>query len=169
VALAVSQLRSRGLSVEALFIGADWGWYGQDFRALLERLNANEAYLHWPGSVPFDDLDQYYCEADAFVFASSCENLPNIMIEAMGAGLPIASSNRLPMPDVLGNAGIYFDPEDVVSIAAALDRLFQNAELRRELAAAAWQKSRAYSWRHCAFDTLSFISSAVVTQRNRHD
>ena len=58
-------------------------------------------------------LPEHLREAELFVFASSCENLPNILIEGMAAGLPIACSRRPPMPEVLGDAGESFDPEAV--------------------------------------------------------
>lgn len=157
VAQAISLLRREGLSVEIRFVGADWGDSGREFRRLLQCLDPGKEYLHWTGGVPFDQLGGVYLEADAFVFASSCENLPNIMIEAMASGLPIASSNRGPMPEVLGDAGLYFDPEVPESIADALRKLIHNVGLRTELAASAWQKSQSYSWGRCARETLEFI------------
>ena len=67
-------------------------------------------YLH-----PFLNKDQiinWLMKADIFVFASSCENMPNTLIEAMAAGLPIASSYRGPMIEILKDGGIYFNPEN---------------------------------------------------------
>lgn len=168
VAFAVSQLRREGLPIEMLFIGADWGGYGRKFRKLLESLDPGETYLRWPGGVPFDELDSHYKEANAFVFASSCENLPNIMIEAMASGLPIASSNRGPMPEVLAEAGIYFDPEDPESIAVALRQLVHNVALRSNLAAAAWEKGQVYSWERCAANTFNFISRVAMMHMTQH-
>lgn len=161
VALAISLLRSDGLPVAMRFVGADWGDCGREFRQLLQRLDPGEEYLHWTGGVPFDQLGGVYRDADAFVFASSCENLPNIMIEAMASGLPIASSNRGPMPEVLEGAGVYFDPEVPESIAEALRKLIHNVELRTKLAASAWQKGQGYSWVRCARETLEFIAKTA--------
>lgn len=168
VLLAVSQLRLEGLPVEILFVGADWGAYGREFRKLLQRLDPEQTYLRWLGGVPFGELHNYYREANAFLFASSCENLPNIMIEAMASGLPIASSNRGPMPEVLAEAGIYFDPESPESIAAALRKLVYNVELRSKLSAEAWKKSQAYSWKHCAANTFEFISQVAMLHLQEH-
>lgn len=161
VALAISRLRGDGLPVAMRFVGADWGDCGREFRRLLQRLDPGEEYLHWAGGVPFDQLGGVYREADAFVFASSCENLPNIMIEAMASGLPIASSSRGPMPEVLEGAGVYFDPEVPESIAEALRKLIHNVELRTKLAASAWQKGQGYSWVRCARETLEFIAKTA--------
>lgn len=161
VARAASQLRAEGLSIEMRFIGAPWGDYGRQFRALLDELDPKREFLLWSGAEPFEALHGFYQNADAFVFASSCENLPNILIEAMAAGLPIASSNRGPMPEVLEDAGVYFDPEAPDSIANALRTLALDSLLRARLAESAWRKAKSYSWERCARDTFEFIARVV--------
>lgn len=158
VAYAARQLRNEGLPVEMRFVGASWGGYGNKFRALLNKLDPRGEFLLWEGAKPFEVLHKYYLEADTFLFASSCENLPNILIEAMAAGLPIASSEKGPMKEVLGDAGVYFDPEVSSSIADAARKLALDAPLRFEIASAAWEKSRAYSWERCANDTFDFLA-----------
>lgn len=164
VAKAASQLRQNGCPVKVRFVGADWGRYGQHFRETLRQLDPREEFLIWPGSIPFETLHAEYQKADAFLFASSCENLPNILIEAMTEGLPIACSNRGPMPEVLGTAGVYFDPLQTQEIAEAMHNLINNADLRMRVAARAKKLSQAYSWRRCAKDTFEFIA-AVAAQR----
>lgn len=164
VAYAASQLRDEGLPIEMRFIGASWGGYGRHFRALLDRLDPKREFLLWSGAEPFEALHDFYQNADVFVFASSCENLPNILIEAMAAGLPIASSDRGPMPEVLGEAGVYFDPEVPASIADALRKLALDAPDRENLAELAWFKAQDYSWERCANDTFAFIAQ-VAQQR----
>jgi glycosyltransferase involved in cell wall biosynthesis len=98
-------------------------------------------------------------EADLFVFASSCENMPVTLLECMSMGLPIACSRRGPMPEVLGDGGIYFDPHNSESIAEALDQICQSPNLRLNLAHAAKQLSKQYSWQRCADETFAFISN----------
>jgi glycosyltransferase involved in cell wall biosynthesis len=164
VAEAVSMLRAAGVPVKIRFVGSTWGNYGQEFRKTLQQLDPLEEFLIWSGEMPFSDLHHEYQNADAFVFASSCENLPNIMIEAMSAGLPIACSKRGPMPEVLGNAGVYFDPLQTQDIAIAMRTLMHDADLRTELANQAKVLSQEYSWHQCAKDTFEFIA-AVADQR----
>ena len=161
VALAVSRLRAQGLPVAVRFIGASWGDGGARLRRLMDELDPARAFLHWSGPEPFDALHRHYQAADACVFASSCENLPNILIEAMAAGVPIACSDRGPMPEVLGEAGVYFDPEKPQQIADALGRLAQDAALRARLAQAAWLGAQAYSWARCARDTFAFVAQVA--------
>lgn len=162
VAQAAADLRAQGMPIEMRFVGASWGRYGVEFKRLIEALDPRGEFLKWSGHEPFENLHRFYQESDAFVFASSCENLPNIMIEAMASGLPIACSNRGPMPEVLGDAGVYFDPESPSEIASALQALAGDA-LRANLAQLVWHKSQAYSWTRCANETFEFIAQVART------
>lgn len=168
VAHAASQLRAKGVPIEIRFIGAPWGDYGRQFRALLDQLDPKREFLLWSGAEPFFALHDFYQNTDVFAFASSCENLPNILIEAMAAGLPIASSDRGPMPEILGDAGVYFDPETPTSIADALLKLALNAPFRTHLADIAWRKAQAYSWTRCARDTFTFIAHVAQKKGTFH-
>ena len=85
-------------------------------------------FIRYLGSSPHDELPALYASADACVFASSCENLPNILLEGMASGLPIACSDRGPMPELLGDAAVYFNPELQSSIEEALERLLNSSE-----------------------------------------
>ena len=154
-----------GRPVKINLVGSDWGRHGQEFRKKLRQLDPLEEFLIWSGEIPFSDLHTEYQKADAFVFASSCENLPNILIEAMSAGLPIACSKRGPMPEVLENAGIYFDPLQPQDIASAMHTLMHDANLRTDLAAKAKVLSQTYSWHQCAKDTFEFITAVAAQCR----
>ena len=162
---AASELRRTGCPVRVRFVGEDWGLYGKQFRKTLRELDPQEDFLIWQGDIPFSELHKVYQNANAFVFASSCENMPNILIEAMTAGLPIACSNRGPMPEVLQNAGIYFDPFQPNDIAEAMRTLINSPELRFRLAALAKELSQAYSWQRCAKETFEFISKVAASRR----
>lgn len=161
VAHAAHLLRTEGVPIEMRFVGAPWGKYGHQFKSILNELDPEHRFLVWSGAEPFDVLHGFYQRADAFVFASSCENLPNILIEAMAAGLPISSSDRGPMPEVLDDAGVYFDPEVSTSIANALRRLAEDVSLRSSLSELAWHKAQAYSWERCAHETFKFIAEVA--------
>jgi len=91
--------------------------------------------------------------------------MPNILLEAMASGLPIACSKRGPMPEMLGNAGIYFDPEQPVEIARALDFLMDSPSLREHCASLAYQQAQRYSWERCAGETFSFLTQVAHSVR----
>lgn len=157
VAKAVAVLRGRGLPVEIDFVGPAYGPALKYFVGIIKQLDPSSEYLHYHGAISFNKLHLAYMNADAFVFASSCENLPNILLEAMAAGLPIACSRKGPMPEVLKNCGVYFDPEHPEEIEEALFQLFQNPDLRQQLARRAFKSAREYSWNRCAVETFDFI------------
>jgi len=63
-------------------------------------------FITQTGVVPPNDLATLLAEFDLFIFASSCENMPNTLLEGMASDLPIACSNRGPMPEVLRDGGV---------------------------------------------------------------
>lgn len=161
VAEAVVTLRKTGLSLEVDFIGPSYGPALKLLSEVIEKHDPKGKFLHYRGTIPFEELHTAYRQADAFVFASSCENLPNILKEAMAAGLPIACSNRGPMPEVLVDAGVYFDPERPGEIAEALLTLFNQPALRRQLAGQSYAAAQDYSWERCVQETFSFIAQVA--------
>ena len=91
------------------------------------------AFTYYHGHLSHSETLDWYNQADLFAYPSSCENLPIILLEAMAVGLPIACSDRGPMPEVLKDAGVYFNPENPSSIAASLKLLLQDESLRENL------------------------------------
>jgi glycosyltransferase involved in cell wall biosynthesis len=113
--------------------------------------------LEYIGDIPHEKLSQHYHNADAFVFGSSCENLPIILLEAMNAGLPIASSNYGPMGEVLGSSAVYFNPYKISSIKNAVQFLFENHELRQFMTNHSFNKGKNYTWDTCANKTFKYL------------
>jgi glycosyltransferase involved in cell wall biosynthesis len=80
----------------------------------------------------------------------------------MAAGLPIACSNRGPMPEILGDSGLYFNPEQPIEIFNALESLINNPQLRSEKANASFLEVQKYSWSICANETFSFLDQVTT-------
>ncbi len=158
VADAVAGLRRRGFPVAIDFVGTAYGPALRRFRKVLRRLDPGAEFLRYRGPVAFKQLPELHRQADASVFASSCENMPNILLEAMAAGLPIACGRRGPMPEILGDAGIYFDPVRPDEIEKALETLITDRDLRDQFAARAHARARDFSWERCARETLEFVA-----------
>jgi len=161
VVSAVAALSRDGLPVTLDLVGPA---YGPELKKLLESISqANEAYdlVRYHGNISRDKINDYYYAADAFVFASSCENLPMILLESMAAGLPIACSDRGPMPEVLGEAGLFFNPESIDTIIVALRKLFIDLDLRQQLAQAASRRAELFSWEACTEQTFAFLAQTV--------
>ncbi len=158
VAEAVAYLKSQQLPVHLDLIGAAYEPALKRLRRVLQRIDPTGSIINYQGLVSYSELYNCYHKADIFVFASSCENMPNILIEAMAAGLPIACSSRGPMPEVLGDAGVYFDPENPAEIAEVLRGLIENPKLRAEKAELAFNSAKKFTWDRCASKTFEFIS-----------
>jgi glycosyltransferase involved in cell wall biosynthesis len=166
VAAAVARLRAAGLPVALTLIGPGYGPAVRRLRRTLARLDARAEFIHYLGPVAHEQLPARYAAADLCVFASSCENMPNILLEGMASALPVACSNRGSMSELLGDAGAYFDPEDPSSIADALRRLIESPELRQQLARAALARARQYSWTRCARDTFGFLARIAAGEHD---
>lgn len=162
VAAAVAALRAQGLPLVLDLVGSAYGPAERRLRRLRERLDPDAQFIKYHGALPYAGLHSTYAQADLCLFASSCENMPNVLLEGMAAGLPIACSDRGPMPEVLGDTGLYFNPEDAQSIAATLRRLVDSPKLRSRLARASFERAHEYSWRRCARETLAFIASVAT-------
>jgi glycosyltransferase involved in cell wall biosynthesis len=161
VAEAVAKLRER-FPVTLDLVGSAYLPALNTLWVTMGRLDPQESgWMRYQGEVPYARLHDVYGQADAFVFASTCENLPNILLEAMAAGLPIASSNRGPMPEVLGDAGIYFDPEITDDIASTLELLVGDHELRARISVAAHRRAQDFSWERCARETFAFLATVA--------
>ncbi len=157
VVRAVELLKKKGKNVMLTLVGGGSGPAQQRLEKLIALSDPKGEYIRQIGFVPQSDLPAYLAQADIFVFASSCENMPNTLVEAMAAGLPIACSNRGPMPEILRDGGVYFDPEDPEAIAQALNKLMTNSILRQYSADKAKQRAMQYSWYRCAKETWEFV------------
>lgn len=93
--------------------------------------------------------------ADALVFPSLYEGFGLPVLEAMSAGVPVLCSDRTAIPEVAGDAALYFDPENVGAIASAIARADADPALRARLAAAGRARAAEFSWKRAAGETLA--------------
>lgn len=161
VAEAVAQLRSAGMPVVLDLVGPSGPGIGRLTQAL-RRVDPQGAFIAYWGAISYEKLHEFYARADIGVFASTCENMPNILLESMAARLPLACSRKGPMPEMLGAAGVYFDPERPEEIATAIRQLIESAEYRAKLAEEAYQRAQAYSWERCAHETFQLLAQVAA-------
>lgn len=157
VVRAIATLRGRGHNVGLELIGGGEGKAQALVDAAVAECDPRGEFVRQVGKIPHGALPEALRRAHLFVFASSCENMPVTLLEAMAAGLPIACSNRGPMPEVLQDGGTYFDPESPRSIAAAIEQLLTDSALRSKMAARARALSARYTWAQCSAETWKFL------------
>ena len=164
---AIGIARRQGLDIKIRFVGPAGKSFNR-FETLRRDVDPEGIFVEVVAGVPFSDMPSVYREADIFLFASSCENMPNIVLEAMASGLPIICSRMGPMPEVLGDAGLYFDPESHESIEAAIREISLSPSLRREKALAAYERSKRFTWTRCANKTFEFLADVTRKYQNIH-
>ena len=164
VVAAIESLIKEGIDIELTLVGGGAGKAQEMLNKQIKKSDPDKKFVKLKEFVPQGELPGYLAEADMFVFASSCENMPNTLVEAMAAGLPIACSDRGPMPEVLGSGGIYFNPEDPESIKKSILEIIKDSSLRKNIAITSKSLSHQYSWERCSYETFTFINEVMKTK-----
>ena len=134
--------------------------YGTQLRDEIVRLGVDDN-VWLIGSVPYERLPCLYQNATINIFASECENCPNILLEMMASGRPVACSSYAPMPEFGGDAVAYFDPEQPEMLAKTLRELLDDVGRGDELAKKALQRVETYRWEDAAGKTWQEIERLV--------
>jgi glycosyltransferase involved in cell wall biosynthesis len=163
---AAATLRVQGFPIVLDLVGPAYPPSLKRLNETIAAVDTDRQWVHYHGAIPFNELHLRYAEADLGLFASSCENMPNILLETMASGLPIACSNRGPMPEVLGDAGLYFNPEQPNDIARALFELIESPQIRTNLAQAGYERAQQYSWQRCSAETFGFLFAVARQKRS---
>jgi glycosyltransferase involved in cell wall biosynthesis len=117
------------------------------------------------GFVEPEELEGLYAAATCFVLPSLNEGFGLPVLEAMGRGVAVACSSASALPEVGGEAAIYFDPRRPEEIATALTSLLADTPLRERLTAAGRRRAHELSWAATARATLESYSRAWVPRR----
>lgn len=165
VVRAIADLRRGGHDLRLDLAGGGSGTAQRRLDDELARSDPRREFVSCLGFVPADRLPQLLADSHLFVFASSCENMPNTLLEAMAAGLPIACSDRGPMPEVLSGGGVMFDPEEPRSISIAVEKLLTDRDLRQRCSSYARAAAERFSWERCGGETWEFLLRTIRAQR----
>lgn len=113
-----------------------------------------EHCVRFLGFVPFDTLRAFYELATGFLFPSLYEGFGLPPLEAMAAGTPVLVSNVSSLPEVVGDAAIRVNPENVFDIARGIKELLLNEKLRAELVAKGHKQAASFSWNYAAQEVI---------------
>jgi glycosyltransferase involved in cell wall biosynthesis len=132
----------------------------ETYAADLERLISTHrltSRVRFAGVLEPEALASLYRRCAAFVFPSTMETFGNPLLEAMASGAPIASSRAAAMPEILGDAGVYFDPDEPADIARAVAQLLDDPDLRVKLGLQGVARARVFSWDATAARTAAIL------------
>lgn len=115
----------------------------------------------FPGYVPDTELETLYKKALVYVFPSFYEGFGLPPLEAMAKGAAVVSSNKSSLPEILGEAAIYFNPENENEMQKQIERVINNEELRQDLIKKGYGQVKKYSWWECARETCEVYNKVL--------
>jgi glycosyltransferase involved in cell wall biosynthesis len=111
------------------------------------------------GKVSFADLVSLYAYAKMFVFPSLYEGFGIPVLEAMAAGTPVICSDNSSLPEVGGDAALYFEATNVSEFALRIESLWMNESLCEDMIRKGYENIKKFSWDKCARETTEYILS----------
>jgi glycosyltransferase involved in cell wall biosynthesis len=135
-----------------LIIAGGKGWLNADIDELIESQASDR--IQRIGYIDEQDLPALYSAAAAFVYPSLYEGFGLPILEAMSCGAPVITSNTSSMPEISGDAALFFDPTDVQQLTTHLLELMGDENLRRELSRKGIERAGQFSWEKTARATL---------------
>jgi glycosyltransferase involved in cell wall biosynthesis len=113
-----------------------------------------EHAVRFLGFVPFETLRYFYESAEAFAFPSLYEGFGLPPLEAMASGTPVVTSQVSSLPEVVGDAAILVNPENVFEIARGIKEVLVDRDLRQQLICRGREHAARYSWNRTAQEVL---------------
>ena len=146
-----------------IIIGDEISRYPSVRRAVIQ--TRVEKAVRFLGFVPFEALRIFFESASLFVFPSLYEGFGLPPLEAMATGTPVVASNVSSLPEVLGDAALLVNPENVFEIARAIQEALLDEDLRGELIAKGKAQAARYSWDRTAREVLEVYREASFARR----
>jgi glycosyltransferase involved in cell wall biosynthesis len=163
---AYARLRSRRPDAPRLVIAGHAAPDASDILNMI-RQPALASHVEHRGYVAAADREALFKGAQALVLPSFDEGFGIPALEAMAAGVPVVVSNRGALPEVVGDAGLFIDPDDPESLITALERIIEDSDLRTNLAVRGLDRARQFTWAQTARDIRRAYEAAVLSRRQR--
>lgn len=151
LARAFSQLKKKRNDLNLVLVGKEDYFYSR-LKHLVKTSGASGVIF--ADFVPDEDLTSVYQNAVLYVFPSLYEGFGLPPLEAMANGVPVASSSRASLPEILGPAARYFNPENPDEMARTIEEVLDSGELRRVLIKNGYAQIKKYDWERMAEETL---------------
>lgn len=113
------------------------------------------------------DREALYSGARLLVMPSRDEGFGIPVLEAMSAGVPVVAANRGALPDVLGDAGLLVEPDDVTALATAIQRMLTDETFATACAERGLARAREFSWERAARTLQGAYEAAIARRRRR--
>ncbi|MBI1896330.1 MAG: glycosyltransferase family 4 protein [Acidobacteria bacterium] len=123
-----------------------------------------EPHVRFLGFVPFDTLKVFYSSSAAFVFPSLYEGFGLPPLEAMASGTPVVATHVSSLPEVVSDAAMIVNPENVFDIARGIREVLLDENLRQRLIASGYLQLRQFSWERAAAEVLEVYREVAASR-----
>lgn len=147
--------------VKTLVISGSSDRLSKRLRSSVERLNRDRERVVFTGYVSTENARRLIEKADALVLPSLSEGFGLPVLEAFAARTPVLCSNTTALPEVAGNAALYFDPRRPDSITQAILRFYADPGLAAQLRAAGTGRLNQFSWTKTAIETVELYRQTL--------
>lgn len=152
-------VRERLPTAPPLLLAGGWGWGDETLRGRLETAAARGVRVL--GRVDRSRLIGLLQGATVFVYPSLYEGFGLPVLEAMACGVPVVTSDRSSLPEVVGDAGLLVDPAEPRAIAEAILQILGSPELARRLAERGRERSRSFTWSRAAASLAALFTELL--------
>ncbi len=159
---AFAILKSKYRSSYQLVLGGREDPYYPEVRKTWEKFGLEKEVIR-VGFINQNELPLFYRAAKVFVVPSFYEGFGLIGLESMACGTPVVSSNRTSLPEIFGNAAIYFDPENSQEMAEKINLVLSDEKLYNKLVERGFDRVKKYSWEEMARKTLEIYRKVLET------
>lgn len=147
--------------LKLVLVGREDYFYSR-LKEFVKGITTDTNLIIFPGYVPDQDLQTLFSHAAAYVFPSQYEGFGLPPLEAMSRDCPVISSKATCLPEILGEAAVYFDPESETDMTEVIAQVLSNPPLRAELIAKGREQIKRYDWQRAAEDTIKVYNEALV-------
>lgn len=142
-----------------VFVGKK-GWLYDEIFKTIRALKLEDTVII-PGYLPDEEVKELYKNAMCFVLPSLYEGFGIPILEAMSHGCPVISSFSSSLPEIGGDACLYFDPKNSDDLFDDLIRLTENESLRKDFTKKGYERVKQFSWKKCGEETLNVIQNIL--------
>ena len=143
-----------------LVLAGKCAWLDDETLRAIKELELSDSII-LTGYVPESDLPALYSGALCFIYPSYFEGFGLPPLEAMQCGVPVIVGDRTSLPEVVGDAAVLVDPFDVHALAAAIEKVLSDSNLRAKLSVQGLARAKLFEWRETARQTLAVYQRAA--------
>jgi len=140
-----------------------WEWLEKEF----DEIEIPRKAVIFHGYATEEELDQLYQNATLYVFPSRHEGFGLPPLEAMARGVPVAASRATAIPEILGDAALYFEPDDIEAMVESMEKALGDKELRDKMTHKGHEQIKKYSWKTMAEEIIKVYEQYACKEKNK--